>query len=313
MRAFTQSYGLFLMRLLLLAVFLTMHSTASAVVVRFTSNLGTFDVRMFDSATPLTVANILNYVNDNDFDDSIVHRADTTYIQQPNGSFASSPFVIQGGGWAYPTGGNLTEIPPNAPVLNEPGISNLRGTMALARVSGGINSGTNNWYVNTSNNQFLDMVDDGFTVFGRVTHDGMDVVDTIAEVPTYQMRNHINQFVGTSVPLIGDVTQGITRDNFVLFSSVEVLNIPDGDYDFDGDVDGTDFLIWQRSFGSTTDVAADNNGDAIVNAADLAPWVNNYGTPVLASAVSAVPEPSSLMLLGVSAFSVLCRRSRRRE
>ena len=185
MRPFTKSYGPFCMRILaLFAVFLTMHSTASAVVVRFTSNLGTFDVRMFDSATPLTVANILNYVNDGDFDDSIVHRVENRFIQQPDGSFVNDPFVIQGGDWELPPGGVLTQIPSDPAVQNEPGISNLRGTMALARVSGGINSGTNNWFVNTSDNQFLDNIDQGFTVFGRVTHDGMDVVDAIANLPT---------------------------------------------------------------------------------------------------------------------------------
>ncbi|MCH8330696.1 MAG: hypothetical protein IH946_04840, partial [Bacteroidetes bacterium] len=41
-----------------------------ATVVRFNSNVGSFDVRMYDTATPLTVANIVTYVNDGDFDDT---------------------------------------------------------------------------------------------------------------------------------------------------------------------------------------------------------------------------------------------------
>lgn len=70
-----------------------------------------------------------------------------------------------------------------------------------------------------------------------------------------------------------------------------------GDFDDDGDVDGRDFLIWQRG-GSTTPLSA----------GDLADWQTNYGVGPLA-ALSAVPEPSSILLLGsVFATCVLRRR-----
>jgi beta-glucanase (GH16 family) len=60
-----------------------------------------------------------------------------------------------------------------------------------------------------------------------------------------------------------------------------------GDFDGDGDVDGRDFLEWQRGFG------------AIYSSADLEDWQTNYGTttPGGAQAVAAVPEPSSMLLL----------------
>lgn len=282
--------------------------TSSATVVRFTSNVGTFDVRMYDTATPLTVANILNYVNDGDFDNSIIHRSENTFVQQQDGSFVDSPFVIQGGNSFFNSFGFLDFIPSDAAVLNEPGISNLRGTMALARVGGQINSGTNNWFVNLGNNSFLDTVDQGFTVFGRVLYDGMDVVDAIADMQTWTIRDAINRSVGSKVPIHGDISNGIARENFVEFTSVEVLNIPDGDADLDGDVDSHDFLIWQRSVGSTTDVAADFNGDAIVNAADLAIWESDYNA-ALQSAITSVPEPSSLVLLTLG-FLILGKRCR---
>jgi glucose/arabinose dehydrogenase len=51
-----------------------------------------------------------------------------------------------------------------------------------------------------------------------------------------------------------------------------------GDFDWDGDVDGGDFLVWQRTLGSTTNLSADGNRDRIVNAADLAIWQQNFGT-----------------------------------
>lgn len=74
-----------------------------------------------------------------------------------------------------------------------------------------------------------------------------------------------------------------------------------GDFDNDGDVDGQDFLAWQRGFGPTYD------------AADLADWQQNYGAGASAGAnAGGVPEPSGwlLMLSGLAGAGL--RRSRRR-
>jgi len=283
--------------LLALAVVAMSPTTSRATVVRFNSVVGSFDVRMYDTATPLTVANILNYVNDGDFVDSIVHRAENSYTQQPDGSFVANPFVIQGGNWSLPDGGVLTQIPSDPPVLNEPGISNLRGTMALARQSGVVNSGTNNWFVNTGDNEFLDNVDQGFTVFGRVVNEGMEVVDAISFMQQATIRNQFNQLLGETFPVHGDTSSGISRENFVLFTSVEELDIPDGDADFDGDVDGTDFLYWQRGYGTVSDMAADFNGDAAVDELDFSIWESNYGMTSPLSSFHSVPEPATLLLL----------------
>jgi hypothetical protein len=61
-----------------------------------------------------------------------------------------------------------------------------------------------------------------------------------------------------------------------------------GDFDLDGDVDGRDFLAWQRN-------------PAV---GDLADWQANYGVGVL-SASTAVPEPGAfvLALLGICSLS----------
>jgi hypothetical protein len=70
----------------------------------------------------------------------------------------------------------------------------------------------------------------------------------------------------------------------------------DGDFDTDGDVDGNDFLVWQRGVGTTYD------------AADLADWKANYGA---GPGLSAVPEPSSLVLGALATLAVGCARRRR--
>jgi len=68
----------------------------------------------------------------------------------------------------------------------------------------------------------------------------------------------------------------------------------DGDFDGDNDVDGADFLEWQRNLGDS---------------ANLALWETNYGTTGALSAVTSVPEPTALLLASVMAVTLVsCRR-----
>jgi hypothetical protein len=55
----------------------------------------------------------------------------------------------------------------------------------MARIGGQLNSATSQWFVNLANNTSLDSVDDGFTAFGRVIGEGMDVVQDITALPTF--------------------------------------------------------------------------------------------------------------------------------
>ncbi|TWU28155.1 beta strand repeat-containing protein [Bythopirellula polymerisocia] len=68
-----------------------------------------------------------------------------------------------------------------------------------------------------------------------------------------------------------------------------------GDFDGDGDVDGRDFLVWQRG-GSP-------NG---INSGDLAVWQAQYGNPPLAAASAVVPEPGAGIILCVGIMALIC-------
>jgi cyclophilin family peptidyl-prolyl cis-trans isomerase len=138
-------------------------------IVTIDTNFGNFQLDLFASTAPKTVANFLTYVDSGAYNNSIIQR------NVPN-------FVIQGGGFTttsstFTSGSQLTAIASHGTVLGEPGTKNTTGTIAMA-LSSGPNSGTNEWFINMANNPQLDDTSDGgpFTVFGQVVGNGMTSV-----------------------------------------------------------------------------------------------------------------------------------------
>jgi autotransporter-associated beta strand protein len=84
-----------------------------------------------------------------------------------------------------------------------------------------------------------------------------------------------------------------------------------GDYDDDGDVDGRDFLTWQRGFGGPASPAgsgADGNGDGTVDGDDLAIWAGDFGDPgPVTASQRPVPEPASCVIAIVLASCIYRR------
>lgn len=180
----------------------------NATIVQFETNFGNFEINLYDQATPQTVANFLQYVNDGDYANSIVHRAE-------------SNFVIQGGGFAYDTQWPASAIASDPAVTNEPVYSNVRGTIAMAKLGGNPNSATNQWFINLSNNASnLDLQNGGFTVFGEVVSDGMNIVDEIANQSKYNLGGAF-----TSIPLQNYDTANDPDDtNLVIITSIQIID-----------------------------------------------------------------------------------------
>lgn len=181
---------------------------ADATIVEIETTVGTFEVNLYDLGTPDTVANFLTYVNNGDYNLSIIHRS-------------VSGFIVQGGGFTTDANATVSNIPANPSVNNEPVYSNVRGTIAMAKLSSGPNTATNQWFFNLANNSGnLNSQNGGFTVFGEVTGNGMTTVDAIAAVTTYNQGGAF-----TEIPL-QNYTAGnaVVFDNLIVITSITVID-----------------------------------------------------------------------------------------
>lgn len=186
--------------------------SSQATVVEFRTVMGNFEVNLFDETTPETVANFLSYVNSGAYAQNVVHR--------------SAPgFIVQAGGFQY---NNILfeAIPTGSPVNNEPELSNVRGTIAMAKQASNENSATSQWFFNLADNSGnLDTQNGGFTVFGQVLGNGMDVIDAIASITRFNLGG-----AASEIPLrnytLSDLTNEIqiTDDNLVIITDIVVTD-----------------------------------------------------------------------------------------
>ena len=145
---------------------------ADPQVVLHTSQ-GDITLELFTDKAPKSVANFLQYTHEGFYSGTVLHRAITGYL-------------VQGGLYTR----DLQPKRTHAAIASEAdnGLSNLRGTVAVAR-GADPNSGTAQFFFNLVDNRRLDFVGSqsgltwGFAVFGKVVK-GMDVVDKIAALPT---------------------------------------------------------------------------------------------------------------------------------
>jgi len=167
---------------------------AAATTVHMVTTQGPIDIQLYDDQAAITVTNFLRYAGRGDYNNNVIHR--------------SIPgFIIQGGGHTYlpnPFTGQpvFFKIPNDPPIQNEfsPSRSNVRGTIAMAKLPNDPNSATSEWFFNLADNSAnLDNQNGGFTVFGCIldsgsgtctgSGSGMNVVDAIAALPIFDGAN----------------------------------------------------------------------------------------------------------------------------
>jgi cyclophilin family peptidyl-prolyl cis-trans isomerase len=142
------------------------------------TTMGDITLELYPAKAPITVKNIIDYVNAKFYDGLIFHRV------MPG-------FMIQCGGLTA----DMREKPNNAPIKNEAGngLKNDRGTVAMARLPEP-DTASSQFFINLVNNDGLNHRNNtpegfGYCVFGKVIA-GMNVVDAIAKVPTGSKRGH---------------------------------------------------------------------------------------------------------------------------
>lgn len=145
-------------------------------MIRFTTNLGSFDLELDAKAAPKTVANFERYVKEGFYNGTLFHRV-------------IDGFMIQGGGFEA----GMQHKEGHAPIENEAmnGLKNDKYTIAMARTSDP-HSATSQFFINVSDNDFLNHTVPsgqgwGYAVFGRAVK-GFDVIDRIAKVKTGSSR-----------------------------------------------------------------------------------------------------------------------------
>jgi len=118
-------------------------------------------IALHDTATPVTVGNFLGYLLRGQYDGTYFHRS------IPN-------FIAQGGGYgpasAAATPTQWAEVVKFSNIFNEPGLSNVPGTIAMAKVPGIRDGGSSEWFLNigVDNPANLDFQNGGFTAFGSI-------------------------------------------------------------------------------------------------------------------------------------------------
>ncbi|MDB4673500.1 peptidylprolyl isomerase [Verrucomicrobiales bacterium] len=147
----------------------------SGPVVTIETSLGTITVELDDKKAPKSSKNFLHYVRTGFYEGTVFHRV-------------IPEFMVQAGGYAQEPENELVEKETRPPVASEAknGLSNLKGTIAMARKEDSANSATSQFFINTVDNVRLDppSIDNvGYTVFGKIT-DGMEIVEKISAVPT---------------------------------------------------------------------------------------------------------------------------------
>jgi cyclophilin family peptidyl-prolyl cis-trans isomerase len=199
------------------------------------------------------------------------------------------------------------------------GPSNVRGTIAMAK--SGKNTATSQWFINQGNNSVLDSParsDGGFAAFGRVLgDDGMAVVDAIGDLPIPSNLGFTIPSPLNDLPLrnfTGTKYADVRVANTVTVTDVRVLAVKAGDFDRDGSVGAADLAILRANYGRASNAffnMGDANMDGRVNGADFLLWQKTAGSTGAIGSV--VPEPGAAALLAAAGLALAAARRRGRR
>lgn len=201
--------------------------------IEFQQNLVISDIyiRLFEDIAPLTVTNFRSYSNNTtqnggNYNHSFIHRSVPGFVIQGggflfdpvNGAFINDPLVND-------FSGGLHDISADAQIQNEFSLSNLEGTISMAKISGNPDSASSQWFINlVDNSTILDQENGGYTVFGKVIGNGMTVVNDIASKTIFSLTN-IHAAFG-ELPLLNYTSGSVQQENLIRVNKLtEILSI----------------------------------------------------------------------------------------
>jgi cyclophilin family peptidyl-prolyl cis-trans isomerase/methionine-rich copper-binding protein CopC len=210
------------------------------------TSLGTVILELNPEQAPITTANMLAYANNGFYDLTLFHRV-------------ISGFMVQGGG--FNTGLNYKTPTYSAISLeSNNGLSNLRGTIAMARTSVA-DSATTQFFINQVDNTFLNYssaASPGYAVFGKVLS-GLSVIDSIAHVPTTTIGPYAN--VPVTDVTITSLRQTLAGSSITNAGTLTVSDLETGAqwlYSLDGAV------TWTAGTGNSFTVPAGNYAAGVI-------------------------------------------------
>ena len=147
----------------------------------------------------------------------------------------------------------------------------------------------------------LQLYDSTTSFMGSLLDQSISTVDNVEHI-------YMNSLAAGTYTL--KVSGAANWDYGLAWRMTTAFDEPNADFDGDGVVDGSDFLVWQRNFGTLINAAnadGDADGDGDVDTDDLnlykAGAISTPVPPMVASLVAAVPEPSAALLAIVSSLS----------
>lgn len=155
----------------------TTSTTETLLYARINTTLGSFDVELFNSLTPKTVANFVSLVNQGFYNSLVWHRIEPGFVIQ-----TGDPMTRNGGGVRTDWGTNSSGV--YIPFEYAPSLSNKVGYLGMASTGSGV-GGSSQFYINLANNTSLD---GHYAVFGKVVT-GMSVVQALGSVPVELVGN----------------------------------------------------------------------------------------------------------------------------
>ena len=180
---------------LLLTLLAGSSPVSAGTLAQFRTRFGDIDVELYDQDKPVTVQNFIRYVQSGAYTNMFLHRC-------------IPGFIVQGGGFSTTNqlSTNLLsvihDVPSFGAITNEfnigPRLSNIYGTIAMAKAGGDPNSASSEWFFNLGDNSAnLDNQNGGFTVFGRLL-EGTNVLNIFNAISQGNGIVDLRKFYGTN-------------------------------------------------------------------------------------------------------------------